>query len=559
MTPRTQSPLPLSAPIALAATITLAAPIALAGLIALAALMAHAAPAAAQQQAHVPAAGEALGQVEFATSCAPEVREDFNRAVAMLHSFWYRAAEAAFTDVARDNPGCAMAYWGVAMSRFRQLWERPTPEDVRIGRGALESAAVTGAVSERERGYIEALSRVYDDADDADYLSRKLAYEQAMESLRETYPDDVEVEVFYALSLLGTAAASPKDETYARQKKARAMLEGVFEQYPDHPGVAHYIIHSSDYPALADGGLPAAQRYAIIAPDAPHALHMPSHIFTRLGLWDESIASNLAAAQAARRDGWTGEELHATDYLAYAYLQEGRDREARAILDRLPEVRARLNESDSNYPAGLYALAAIPARYAVERRKSAEAAALEVPEGWFPGGPMCWAEATLWFARGLGAVNTGNLADARRTVDDLAACEKRLRAASLALWANTVDVQGRAVEAWLAAAGEDHEEAIEGLRAAADLEDGADKPPITPGAVIPVRELLGELLLELGRSAEALAAFEAALESSPNRFRSLHGAAVAARATGEDEKAREYLSRFTELTRRADRERPEVR
>lgn len=560
MTPRTQSPLALSGPIALAAAITLAAPIALAGLFPLAALMAQAAPAAAQQHAHVPAAGgEALGHVEFTTSCAPEVREDFNRAVAMLHSFWYQAAESAFTDVARDDPGCAMAYWGVAMSRFRQLWERPTPEDVRIGRRALESAAAARAYSERESGYIEALSRFYEEADDADYLSRKLTYEQAMESLRETYPDDVEVEVFYALSLLGTAATSPKDETYARQRKARAMLEGVLERYPDHPGVAHYIIHSSDFPELADGGLPAALRYASIAPDAPHALHMPSHIFTRLGLWDESIASNLAAAEAARRDGWTGEELHATDYLAYAYLQEGRVREARANVDRLPDVRARLNESDPNYPAGLYALAAIPARYAVERRKWAEAAALEVPEGWFPGGPMCWAEATLWYARGLGAVNTGNLADARRTVDDLAVCEERLRAASLAQWANTVDVQGRTVEAWLAAAGEDHEEAIAGLRAAADLEDGADKPPITPGAVIPVRELLGELLLDLGRHAEALAAFEAALESSPNRFRSLHGAATAARAAGEDEKARGYLSRFTELTQRADRERPEAR
>jgi tetratricopeptide (TPR) repeat protein len=527
-------------------------------LISLATVVACPTPAGAQQQGHGLADGESLGRVEFATSCAPEVQDDFNRAVAMLHSFWYQASEAAFTDVARHDPGCAMAYWGVAMSRFRQLWERPTPEDIRIGRAALESATVTGAGSEREQGFIDAVSRIYEDADGADYPGRKLAYERAMESLNERYADDPEAEIFYALSLLGTAAASPKDETYARQRKARAILEGMLARRPEHPGVAHYIIHSSDHPALADGGLQAAERYSSIAPDAPHALHMPSHIFTRLGLWDESVASNLAAVEAARRDGWTGEELHASDYLVYAYLQEGRDGEAGAILDRLPEIRARLNDSDPNYPAGVYALAAIPARYAVERRKAGEAAALEVPEGWFPGGTMCWAEATLSFARGLGAVNTGDLGGARRIIDDLEACEERLRAAAINLWANTVDVQGRTVEAWLAAAEGQREEAIVGLRAAAELEDAADKPPTTPGAVIPVRELLGELLLELERPAEALAEFETALESSPNRFHLLHGAAVAARAAGEEGKAAEYLSRFTELTRFGDRERPEI-
>ena len=512
-------------------------------------------PAAAQQHEHGPPVdGGSLGRVEFATSCSAEVHDDFNRAVALLHSFWYHAAEAAFADVGRRDPACAMAYWGVAMSRFRQLWEPPTPEDLRIGRGALEKARAMDASSERERTFIEALWRMHETADGADYASRKLAYERAMESLNERYPEDSEAVIFYALSLLGTAATLPKDETYARQRKARAILEAMLARHPEHPGVAHYIIHSSDYPDLAVGGLPAAERYASIAPDAPHALHMPSHIFTRLGRWDESIASNLAAAESARRDGWTGEELHASDYLVYAYLQEGRDGEAGAIVDRLPAMRARLSDSDPNYPAGIYALAAIPARYAVERRRAGEAAALEAPQGWSPGGTMCWAEATLWFVRGLGAVDTGDPAGARRVVDDLEACEERLRAAGLRLWANTVDVQGRTVDARQAAAEGRHEEAIAGLRAAAELEDAAEKPPITPGAVVPARELLAELLLELERHAEALAEFEATLEGSPNRFHSLHGAAVAAAAAGEEELAAKYLTRFRELTSRGDRE-----
>ena len=279
----------------------------------------------------------------------------------MLHSFWYQRAEKAFAAVARKDPSCAMAYWGIAMSRFHPLWEKPSPEDVRVGQTALEKAKTVGAESEREHGYINALEQFYKDADKLDHLAQMVAYENAMEEQYRRYADDSEAAIFYALALLGTAYSSPQDTTYARQKKAGALLEKIFATQPNHHGVAHYIIHSYDYPPLAGRALEAARRYAKIAPKAPHALHMPSHIFTRLGLWQESIASNRAAAAAAHKDQWIGEELHATDYLTYAYLQGAQDGEARRILEELPKLREQLREDDSNYHAGVYATAAIPA------------------------------------------------------------------------------------------------------------------------------------------------------------------------------------------------------
>ncbi len=523
----------------------------------LAGLLASVPTAWAQEHEHRAGDVQKLGQVVFSTSCAAEVQEDFNRAVAMLHSFWYQTSEKAFAGIAQRDPSCAMAYWGIAMSRFHQLWEKASPEDVRVGQGALEEAKTAGANAERERRYINALEQFYKDAKEVDHLTRMVAYEKAMKGLYRRYADDSEAAIFYALALLGTAYSSPPDKTYARQKDAGAILEEILATQPNHPGVPHYIIHSYDYPRLAGQALQAARRYATIAPDAPHALHMPSHIFTRLGLWQESIASNRAAAAAAHRDQWIGEELHTTDYLAYAYLQGAQDGEVTRLWDR--EEHSELRAGVPNYFAGVYASAAIPARYAVERGQWKEAAALAVPTDVFPGGSSCWAEATLYYARGLGAVRTEELADARDSIEQLEHCREVLLKAKEKLWANQVEVQRRAVAAWLALAEGGKDEALAMMRSAADLEDSTDKHPVTPGAIVPARELLGEMLLQVRRAAEALREFEAALRDAPNRFRSLYGAGRAAELAGDVERASEYYSQLVEVCRLADTERAELR
>ena len=513
--------------------------------------------AQSQQHTHEADSGEVgqLGQVNFPVSCNAAARQEFTRAVAMLHSFWYQRAEKTFAAVAQKDPSCAMAYWGIAMSRFRQLWEKPSPEDVRVGLAALEKAKTAGAESERERGYINALEQFYKDADKLDHLTQMVAYENAMGEQYRRYADDSEAAIFYALALLGTAYSSPQDAMYARQKKAGALLEKFLATLPNHPGVAHYIIHSYDYPPLAERALEAARRYAKIAPEAPHALHMPSHIFTRLGLWQESIASNRAAAAAAHKDQWIGEELHASDYLTYAYLQGAQDSEARRIWEELPKLREQLREDDSNYPAGVYATAAIPARYTVERRQWKEAAALAVPADDFPGGSACSAEATLYLARGLGAVHMGELADARHSIEQLEHCREVLLQANEELWVDLVEVQRRAVAAWLALADGEKDEALAMMRSAADLEDSTDKPPRMPGAIVPARELLGEMLAELARPAEALREYEAVLDDSPNRFNALYGAARAAELAGDMGKARDFYTRLAALGEKADSER----
>ncbi|HXE75341.1 MAG TPA: hypothetical protein VNN18_06880 [Candidatus Xenobia bacterium] len=494
-----------------------------------------------------------LGRVVFATSCQAGVKEDFSRAVAMLHSFWYQAAEKAFAAVAEKDPSCGMAYWGVAMSRFHPLWEKLSPADIEAGQAALEKARAA-AKTDRELAYVNALTEIYRNADKVDHLTRLQAYEKAMDRLQREYADDTEAKIFYALSLLGTAYSSPADKTYQRQQKAGGILEPIFAEQPNHPGVAHYIIHSYDYPPLAAKALAAARVYAKVAPAAPHALHMPSHIFTRRGLWPESISSNLAAAAAAHKDNWIGEELHAMDYLTYAYLQGAQDGEAKRILERMPRVA----RGTPSYFAGLYATAAIPARYAVERRQWKEAAGLAAPEGVFPGGAACWAEATLYFARGLGAARTGDAAAARAAIAQLEGCGKELAAANDKLWGAQVEVQRRSAAAWLALAEGNKDAALAMMRAAADLEDGTDKHPVTPGAVVPARELLGEMLLELKRPVEGLTAFEVALRASPNRFWSLYGAGRAAELAGEQRKAAEYYDKLVDVCPAYDTDRAEL-
>ena len=495
-----------------------------------------------------------LGRVVFANSCAAEVQDDLNRGVAMLHSFWYQAAEKAFAGVAEKDPSCAMAYWGVAMSRFHTIWEKLSPADAETGQAALAKARAL-ATTDRERDYINALAQYYQDADKVDHLARLTAYEKAMEEVHKRHAEDTEAAVFYALSLLGTAYSSPPDKTYARQKKAGAILEKIFAVQPNHPGVAHYIIHSYDYPALAAQALEAARAYAKIAPGAPHALHMPSHIFTRRGFWPESIASNLNAAAAAHKDNWIGEELHAMDYLTYAYLQGARDGEAKRILDGRPA----LEKGVPSYFAGLYATAAIPARYAVERRQWVEAATLKTPEGVFPGGAACWAEANLDFARGLAWARLGAITRTRESIHALQQCHEALLQANDRLWGAQVEVQRQTVSAWLALLLEENDEAVRLMRAAADLEDSIDKHPVTPGAVAPARELLGEMLLELKRPDEARREFEATLQASPNRFRALYGAARSADSAGDAEGASRYFTKLVELCEHADTERAELK
>ncbi len=509
----------------------------------------------AQEHQHQHEAGDVqkLGRVVFPTSCTAEAQEDFNRAVAMLHSFWYPAAEKAFAEIAQREPACGMAYWGAAMSRFHPLWEELSPADVEEGQAALMKARAR-VKTERELDYVKALAQMYKDAGTTEHLARLKAYEKAMDGVQRKYADDPEAAIFYALSLLGTAYWSPADKTYARQQKSGAILEKIFVAQPDHPGVAHYIIHSYDYPPLAEQALGAARAYAKIAPDAPHALHMPSHIFTRRGLWGESISSNQASAEAAHKSNWVGQELHAMDYMTYAYLQGAQDAEARKTLERL----SSLQKSIAGDLTGLYGAAAIPARYAVERRQWKEAAALTVPEGVFPGGATCWQEATLYFARGLGAARTGDKAGAGQAIDQLERCWEALADANDKLWGKQVEVQYGAVNAWLALAEGKKILALTLMRAAADLEDSTDKSPTTPGAVVPARELLGEMLLELKQPGEAQREFEATLLSSPNRFWSLFGAGRAAELAGNAAQAKQYYDKLVDVCPAYDTDRAEL-
>ncbi len=504
------------------------------------------APVVADEEHQHPAGDpEKLGTVSFSTSCAPAVQKQFLRGVAMLHSFWYEEAERTFNEVAKADPACAMAYWGIAMSDFHPIWDARGPDAAILKKGweTVEKAKSLAPKTERERDYIAALEAFYKDSDKENHRTRVLAYEAAMERVYTRYPEDREAAAFYSLALLGTVAASPVDKTLARQKKAGEIAEKVFAAEPNHPGAAHYVIHAYDYPPLAEKALPAARRYAKIAPDAPHALHMPSHIFTRLGLWQESIESNTASALAARKVGMAGEELHASDYLEYAYLQTGQDQQAKRVLDQMAANKTGL----PSYFAGVYASATMPARYVVERRRWAEAAKLEVLSG-SPGGKLSWAEATVYFARALGSAHTGDLEGARQAIQKLEAARNTLTELQETYWAGQVDIQRREAAGILAFAQGKKDEALELLRSAADMEDASEKHPVTPGPVVPARELLGELLLTIGKPAEALAAFESTLERSPNRFNALYGAATAAQTAGQREKARLYFSSLIQMS-----------
>jgi tetratricopeptide (TPR) repeat protein len=493
--------------------------------------------AAVAQHEHAGGGTEKVGTVQFATSCSAEVQGEFNRAVAMLHSFWYQKSAETFAGVARRDPGCAMAEWGVAMSHYRQLWDPPTPGDLEAGWAAVQKAMAASERSPREQGYIAAMEVFYKDGEKIDHHTRAMAYVHAMEKLHADYPADREAAIFYALAL--RANASPSDKTYADQKRATAILEPIFAEQPDHPGLAHYIIHCDDNPTLAAQALYAARRYSQIAPDAPHALHMPSHIFTRLGLWQESIQSNLASAAAARKLGLAGDELHADDYLVYAYLQIGQDRDARKIVESMPTVRA----NDAAYYAGLYATASIPARMAIEEHRWKDAAALTLPANVFPGGRYRWNEADLHFARALGAARSGDVASAQKSLEQLTAIHDDLVRMGEQLSALLVEIQRKSVAAWILFVQGQKELGLAEMRGAADQEDATDRPPVAPGPIVPARELLGEMLLEAQQPALALEAFEADLRVGPERLNGLAGAGHAAERAGDLKKAAQYYSR----------------
>ena len=503
------------------------------------------------QQAHQHDSSEKLGTVRFANSCSAAVQPTFARAMALLHSFEFGPAMQSFDSTAAADPGCAIAYWGIAVSR----WGNPfapgakPPKEVELGRAAAEKAKAIGAKTERERDFIAAVDELYRDVGTRDQRTRVLAYRDAMAQVAKRYSDDPEASAFYALAL--AASNDPTDRTYDSLLKAGAILEGLVPAQPDHPGFVHYIIHAYDVPPLASKALDAAHKYAKVAPSAPHALHMPSHTFTRMGYWQDSIESNIASAETARREKSTGEELHAMDYQTYAYLQTAQDSAARRLVDALPETAARFDPDRiggaAPATAGYYALAAIPARYALERRSWTDAAKLELRSS-----PFVPAQATTQFARALGSANSGDLAGAGAAVDALRELQARLAKAGEVYWAEQVEIQRLGAAAWLAFKDNRIDDALTAMREAADREDRTEKAAVTPGPIAPARELLGEMLLQLKRPKEALAAFEITLKKEPNRFHALAGAAEAAQAAGDTATMRKYYQQLLQLTVKAD-------
>jgi len=517
------------------------------GLIVGAAVLAAGLPAGQEQHEHP--APEQLGQVHFATSCT-SVQAAFDRSVALLHSFAFAAANRAFQDVVAQDPGCAMAYWGQALSHWGNPFAGLKTGDLLVnGRTAIERGLATGKPTPRERAYLSAVAELFKNAETVDQRTRTLAYERAMEAVAKSNASDMEAQIFYALAVDQTAL--PTDKTFAQQKKAIAILEPLFKTHPDHPGLAHYLIHSNDSPALAPQGLDAARRYAKIAPSAPHALHMPSHTFTRVGYWQESVDSNIASADAAMRDGTFAEALHAMDYEIYAYLQMGMDGHARGVLTEAPKVLAKLDVNAmggaANGAAGLYATAAIPARFALERGAWQEAASLAPRTTTAP-----QADAITRFARAVGAARAGQPGSANADLAELEALRDKLVGLKDTYWAEQVRIQREAAGAWVTLGLGRRNEGLDQLRKAADAEDATDKSAVSPGPLAPAREQLGEMLLGLGQAQVALREFEAVMKKEPRRFRATYGAAKAASLSGDRTKARTYFTALVAIAKTAD-------
>jgi hypothetical protein len=495
---------------------------------------------------------EQLGTVAFDTSCDTALKPQMNRAVALLHSFWFGASANAFSEIGEKDPACGIAWWGVAMSRWGNPFAPGRPvANIQQGHEAIRKARAAGAKTQRERDYIEAAAALFTDFETVDHRTRIVNYEKAMQGVHEKYPEDREAAAFYALAVNQTAL--PNDKKYTQQLKAAAILEELFKVMPDHPGVAHYLIHAYDHPPLAERGLPAARRYAKIAPDAPHALHMPSHTFTRVGHWEDSIATNLASATAARKAKSAGETLHALDYQVYAYLQTAQDGEAQRVLRELEQITREINTAEQYGQAGFYAAAAIPARYTLERGDWRGAAALEPRATAFP-----FIDAITHFARAVGAARTGDLEAARTDAQKLAELRAALLKDKNEYWAQQVEIQHTTALAWIAVAEKKTDEGLRLMRQAADVEDSTDKSAISPGPLAPAREMLGEMLIELERPAEGLVELEAVMQKEPNRFRTLHLGARAAAMTGDEAKAAKYSRQLVEMCPKGDASRLEL-
>ncbi|HYN80659.1 MAG TPA: hypothetical protein VES88_04095 [Gemmatimonadaceae bacterium] len=499
-----------------------------------------------------------LGTVHFATSCSRGAQPVFNRAVAFLHSFEFRNAIEGFNATLKADPTCGIAYWGLALS----AWGNPfapgmkTAKAIETALDAVQHARTTGSRTQREKDYVAAVALLYENAGTIDQLKRLAAYRDAMSALARRYPDDTEAALFHALAL--AIAADPADKTYANQLEAGAILESLVRKYPDHPGLAHYIIHSYDIPPLASRALKAADAYSKIAPSIPHALHMPSHTYTRVGDWQQSIEGNFASKVAARRELSGAEELHASDYMMYAYLQTGQDRAARALRESIPQIVTRFDPTKpaSAAPpmAGYFAMAAMPARYALERGSWRDAAQLTVKKSPFP-----FADAITHFARAIGAARISDTAIAKSEIDKLHRIRDELARQNEKYWTEQTEIQIRGASAWLALARGRKDEALATMREAAEREYATEKSAVTPGPIAPARELLGEMLLELNRPAEALKEFELTLRIEPRRFRAVAGAARAAMAAGNRAAARLYYAQLSKIAARADKPgRPEL-
>lgn len=499
-----------------------------------------------------------FGSAEFKISCSGKVKDDFNLAIKLLHSFEYDEAEKVFAKIIDEQPECAMAYWGVAMSNFHPLWTPPSETELKKGVKAIEIAQSIAKKSKREEEYINAIASFYKEWDKVDHRTRCINFEKAMENLNIEYPNDKEAAIFYALAL--NAAADPADKTFTKQKKAGSILNTLYPREPNHPGIVHYIIHTYDSPELAELALTAARKYASVAPSSAHALHMPSHIFTRMGLWSESINSNLASmssaqcyAESAGIKGHWDEELHDMDYLVYAYLQKGENDLAKKQWDYLKTI----NEV---YPVNFkvaYAFAAIPSRYLLENKNWKEAANLHIKEN-FSWENFQWQKAIIHFSRLIGSVHIGEFDSAKAELKELNRIHNRLVEQKDSYKANQVQIQIKTSEAWMRFREGKNKEALILMNLAADMEDKTEKHPVTPGEVIPARELLGDMLLQMNKSNEALEAYEADLKKHPNRFNGLYGAALAAERGNNFEKANTYYRKLTSIANATDSNRPEL-
>jgi len=488
-----------------------------------------------------------LGRVKFASSCDPKVQPLLESGVAMLHSFWFSAGQKTFRDVLAQDPSCTIANWGLAAILMSNplAGQGASPKNAALAQAAIEQGRRVSPGTQRERDYIEAVAAYYEDWSNRPERARQQARAKAFEELAARYPNDDEAQIFSALYIAGTQ--SQADQTFAAYLRSAAILEKLFAKYPDHPGVAHYLIHSYDAPPIAQQGLPAARRYASIAPAAPHALHMPSHIFTRVGAWEDSAATNARAAAVAKKSGEPDQAYHASDYMVYAYLQLGRDKDARQAMEEAMKVT---NGPQQSIP---YAIAAMPARYAMERGAWREAMQLQAQSTRFP-----FTDAITHFARALGAARSGDIAAAEKDAEELARLHKALQDAKNNYWATEVEIQQLAVAGWIALAQRRNDDALKFMRASADLEDRNEKHIVTPGRIVPARELLGEMLLELKQPALALKEFEASQVREPNRFRGYYGAALAAEAAGDREKASAHYAKLVDLTKTAGSARPEL-